>query len=41
MVKDIGSLSGDSGPGNLTNVNGTLYFSAAAELDGVDAFYLW
>ena len=38
MVKDINPGLGDSGPSDLTNVNGTLYFQAD---DGVHGFELW
>ena len=38
MVKDINPGAGGSSPGALTNVNGTLYFSAN---DGTHGFELW
>ena len=38
MVKDINPGSSSSGPADLTNVNGTLYFQAD---DGAHGFELW
>ncbi|MBL8827197.1 MAG: cadherin-like domain-containing protein, partial [Planctomycetaceae bacterium] len=38
LVRDINPGAGDANPQNLTNVNGTLYFSAS---DGINGYELW
>src|SRR2546430_2070150 len=38
MVRDIAHIGSSSDPGELTNVNGTLFFTAG---DGTDGHELW